>query len=104
MSCLTEFVERISRMDTRYAPNDPRNMTNLINEARRLMSEEDKAQRIELKFDPKTFVSLRSAIQVRLLSHGELSGLADIFLARLIESVDEGVPSWLVKQKKEIKS
>jgi hypothetical protein len=61
----------------------------------------DNERQITLTFDDKTFKALRRAIQARAIASAS-SGLPDIFVAKLIEKIEDEVKSWHVIQKKEI--
>ena len=55
-------------------------------------------KKIELEFDEETFKTLKMEAQTRALA-GNMWGLLDAFICRLVEKVDKGEETWEVIQK-----
>ena len=55
-------------------------------------------RKIELEFDEETFQSLKIEAQTRALT-GNMWGLLDSFICRLVDKVDKGEETWEVIQK-----
>lgn len=55
----------------------------------------------EVRMDRKTFENLRRMVRVRGLTSEGVT-LIDAFAARFVASVEEGLPSYYFKQKKEV--
>lgn len=56
---------------------------------------------ITLDFDDQTFANIRRTLQVRQIATG-LGGLLDAFIAKVVESVDEGKDRIEIKQKRDL--
>ena len=55
-------------------------------------------RKIELEFDEETFKTLKMEAQTRALA-GNMWGLLDAFICRLVDKVDKGEEEWKVIQK-----
>ena len=55
-------------------------------------------KKIELEFDEETFQTLKIEAQTRALT-GNMWGLLDSFICRLVDKVDKGEETWEVIQK-----
>ena len=55
-------------------------------------------RKIELEFDEDTFKTLKMEAQTRALA-GNMWGLLDAFICRLVDKVDKGEEEWKVIQK-----
>ena len=55
-------------------------------------------KKIELEFDEETFKTLKMEAQTRALA-GNMWGLLDAFICRLVDKVDKGEEEWKVIQK-----